>query len=734
MESTATAEQHDWTKARLRPDSSQNEERPDKNLFAGSIAVSEAVIAGIPVLRIAVSPELDGVAPASYAITGDTAKWSAVSSLDCPVQWQQSKEARWDFYFNLPEDIVCLGLGERFSGNNLRGIVHTLVSTDQPHHNEGADALYKAIPFLILQEIDGLTCHGLFLDSPAPQMWDLDSSLAGSGHIKLFSRRGWTLYVFGSGTLAQQVEAFTQLTGRASVPPLWALGHQQCRWSYPDRDTAMNIASEFRQRQLACDTIVLDIDYMDEYRVFTNSPKRFPSLSQLSEDMKDLDLNVITIVDPGIKKDPKYPIYKEAIAQDLICLTPDGKPFTEEVWPGTCVFPDFLQEKTRKWWGDNLRFYTDNGIAGIWNDMNEPAFFLDRRPLPAGMEQLPPETEQRFVHRTPEGIVGHLEVRNLYGLLMSRATAEGLTRLRPHERPFVLTRSAYAGIQKYSAVWLGDNMSWFEHLKKSIPMLINMGLSGASFAGVDIGGFGGDCPAELLVRWYETGIFYPFFRNHCRMQDRAQEPWAYGAKVENLVGKLIQTRYRLLPYIYALFYEHARTGAPLMRPLTWHYPQDKLAREIDDQFMFGRDILVAPIVDRARTFRHVYLPDGRWYPIEGGEALTGGSVHAIDMPLGTVPAFVREGAILPLCARELQNTQEYPEAPVVFAVFGDTASGIYVEDDYVSDAYADGKYNMYHLEYADGALTATAVHANYPDAPRRQFFIERDGQRRPTSL
>jgi alpha-glucosidase len=540
MKTTTSAP--DWTKARAKPESDVGGAGRAENIFAGSVTYSMSVIAGVPIVRIAVNPTKNERAPLSYAVeVNAVSDWQDVPfttqpSLPYPLQWQQSKEARWDFFFPLPLSVHCLGLGERFSGINLRGAVHTLCTTDQPHHNEEADSLYKAIPFIILAENNGNSCHGIFIDSPAPQIWDLDAELAEVGQVKLLSRRGWTLYMMGSGSLPEIVGAFTQLTGRTPMPPLWALGHQQCRWSYADEETVLSVAHEFRDRNIACDTVVLDIDYMDEYRVFTHSATRFPHFSKLSDALGQMNLKIITIVDPGIKKDPQYAIYSESIANDLVCRKANGKPFTDEVWPGVCVFPDFLKEETRKWWGDKLRFYIDSGIAGIWNDMNEPAFFGQRHPITTGMDELPPTEEQRFLQSGPEGPVGHLEVRNVYGQLMSQATHAALKKFRPGERPFVLTRSAYAGIQKYSAVWLGDNMSWYEHLRKSIPMLLNIGMSGVPFAGVDVGGFAGNCSAELLIRWYELGIFYPFFRNHCRMGDRAQEPWSFGALVLRTAG------------------------------------------------------------------------------------------------------------------------------------------------------------------------------------------------------
>ncbi len=269
-----------------------------------------------------------------------------------------------------------------------------------------------------------------------------------------------------------------------------------------------------------------------------------------------------------------------------------------------------MQDEVRKWWGDKLSFLLSRGIAGIWNDMNEPALFGNQRPLNADAQELPRDNEQLFVQRDADGEIGHFEVRNVYGQQMARATSEAMRKAHPDQRTFVLTRSGYAGIQRYCAVWLGDNASWFEHLRLSIPMLLNVSISGVAFCGVDIGGFGGNTDAELLVRWYQLGIFYPFCRNHCALNGRAQEPWSLGLEVEDTIRQLISIRYQLLPYFERLFVEHRQTGAPLMRPLAWHYPEDQTVRQLDDQFMLGADLLVAPILHRGKTRRPVVFAKG----------------------------------------------------------------------------------------------------------------------------
>jgi alpha-glucosidase len=736
-----------------------------KNVFQGRTLFEHAQVAGTHIIRMRVSSQADRAFPTSFAVlnfqdgkkperTADwegfqdvdwgedepddeerrkpvppevvpeepTPIWEALDSVDLPLnlEWVQALESRFELTFDLAPEARCWGLGERQSGLNLRGRHHTLFNTDDYTHVESIDSMYKSIPFLVIEHHGQY--QGLFLDSPARQKWSLDEDLNGKAHIELLSRRGWDLYFFGPCSLPTLISAYTTLTGRSFLPPRWALGHQQSRWSYPDEETVVKIAHEFRTRKIPCDVMVLDIDYMEDYRVFTHSKERFPSFANLISDLQLNGFRVVTIVDPGVKQDEDYFAYVDGLKHDYFCNTADGEVFIGKVWPGLSAFPDFLKEDVRRWWAALHGFYTDNGVGGIWNDMNEPSIFEQQTPLAKDVGELPEESDQLFMQTTPDGKAGHFEVRNLYGMLMSRATCEGLRALRPDERPFVLSRSSYAGQQRYSAVWLGDNMSWWGHLESSIPMIINMGLSGVPFSGVDIGGFNHDCTAELLVRWYETGIFYPFFRNHCSLYGRPQEPWVFGEDVEKLIRNLIEWRYKLLPYIQALFYEHMRAGAPLLRPLAWHYPNDKIAVEIDDQFMFGDKILVAPITVRGRTMRSVYLPEGLWHPLAGGPPLAGGRTHQQTWPLGSLPAFVRDGVILPL-ADIMQNTGEYENVTIVFHCFGDKCEGEFFDDDGISPNYLGGDYNEWILKVDSGHLKAQPRSLGYTGSHRRYGLV-----------
>lgn len=732
----------DWLEARKIKTRDRSEVR-SPNIFNGGFKVSSCHLQGVQTLRLSVWPQGSEEAPSSFAVIDDAERFSdsedeateawkkaSVDRLPFDLEWQQSSESRWNFYFSLPKDAICLGLGERLSGLNLRGRVHTLFNNSDMTHVPTLDPLYVSIPFLIVRHQGQY--HGLFLDSPARQRWSLDVDLVESASVELLSRRGFTMYIFSNTSLPDLLAAYTHLTGRSKLPPNWALGHHQSRWSYPDEKTVLEISNEFRARQIPCDAIWLDIDYMDEYRLFTYSIDRFPHFKETIDKLQDQNFKVVAIVDPGVKKDAKYFVYRDGKKHDYFCKKSDGKTFFGKVWPGQSVFPDFLRQDVRLWWAALHGFFVENGISGVWNDMNEPELLGQGIPLPLDAIELPRDHHQLFVQQTPEGTVGHFEVRNLYGFQMCRASYEGMRALHPDERPFILTRAAYAGIQRYCAVWLGDNKSWWEHLALSIPMLLNVGLSGVPFCGVDIGGFDDNCSPELLARWYAVAMFYPFFRNHCSQAGESQEPWCYSQKVEDAIRHFIETRYFLLPYFRALFWEHVRTGAPIMRPLVWDYADDQFAAEIDDQFLVGRDILVTPILKRGQKERSVYLPSGLWHPFSGGKPLEGGRLHKVHFELDQVPAFVRDGSIIPFVSK-IQSTDEFEEAPITFRAWGDNAIGLYLEDDGISFEYEEEGYNEWLLRVEDGEFKSDLVNHGYI-APERKYFFEHNGKVEPVAL
>ncbi|WP_068138606.1 glycoside hydrolase family 31 protein [Limnochorda pilosa] len=530
------------------------------------------------------------------------------------------------------------GFGEKTGPLDKRGQRMTMWTTDVLPHLPTTDPLYQAIPFYVIWNAG--RAHGLFFENTHRTHFDMDRE--GTGRYHVWSEGGRLVYyLFAGPTFAQVLERYTRLTGRMPLPPRWSLGFQQSRWGYVPQQRVEELARTFRERRIPCDVIYLDIDYMDGYRVFTWDPKRFPDPSGLCRGLKEQGFRVVTIVDPGVKVDSSYPVFREGLEAGHYVEDPAGKPYMGRVWPGEVHFPDFLQERVRRWWGDWHRTLLDAGVAGIWNDMNEPADFRvhdEDRTLPEGT-----------LHRTDEGEVHpHREVHNLYALLMGRATSEALRRMRPQERPFLLTRSGFAGIQRYAAVWTGDNSSWWEHLAMAIPMLLNLGLSGVAFVGADVGGFRDDAEPELYARWVQLGAFTPFFRAHSAHDTRAQEPWTFGPEVEAIARGAIELRYRILPYLYTLFWEAHRTGAPIMRPLVYHFPDDPVAARVQDAFLLGPDLLVAPVLQPQARERMAYLPEGEWVDFWTGEVSRGPAHRVVEAPLERIPLFVRAGAMLPM--------------------------------------------------------------------------------------
>ncbi|HYF95895.1 MAG TPA: glycoside hydrolase family 31 protein [Symbiobacteriaceae bacterium] len=584
----------------------------------------------------------------------------------------------------LQADTRLYGLGQRMGFLDKRGETVTMWATDDPLHHPGRDALYQAIPFVLALQPGG--AYGIFLDSPAFTQFDLGKTQSDRLRIQT-AESELDYYVIVADSPKGVLNGYSELTGRTPLPPRWSLGYQQCRWSYYPEERVREVAREFRSRQIPCDVIYLDIDHMDGYRVFTWDQGRFPDPAQLVADLRAQGFRVVTIVDPGVKADPAYSVFQEGLAGRHFMTTPDGEVYIGKVWPGPAAFPDFLQESTRRWWGRQHAQLLHLGVAGIWNDMNEPANFTDasvtgqfKGTVPGTLLQGEAECKQP-----------HALVHNLYGLAMASATTAALQELRPKERPFLVTRSGYAGIQRYAAVWMGDNHSWWEHLLQAVPMCLGMGLSGVPFVGTDCGGFSGDATAELLVRWTQLGAFTPFFRNHSAAGTRSQEPWAFGPETEALVADAIRLRYRFLPYLYTLFAEARRTGLPVMRPLLLEYPDDERTHNLSDQFLLGEDLLVAPVYQPGAVTRMVYLPRGEWVDYWTGALYPGGQYTVADAPLHRIPLFVRQGAILPL-GPVVQHTGE-PAKSLTFDIFGSGAGHVY-EDDGASMDYLAGDWSI----------------------------------------
>ncbi|CAI6077611.1 glycoside hydrolase family 31 protein [Cohnella sp. JJ-181] len=582
-------------------------------------------------------------------------------------------------------DSHIYGLGEKTSFLDKKGEKYDMWNSDvyDPHVPE-IECLYVSIPFLVHFRYDR-PAYGIFLDNPGRSSFDMRSSET-SYKIQVNSGKIDYYFVYGP-QLKDVVQRYSGLTGRMELPPAWAIGYHQSRYSYMDQEEVMKLARNFRSKNIPCDVIYLDIHYMDEYRVFTFDPVRFPNPKQMIDELGEMGIKIVPIVDPGVKKDPEYAPYREGTKNDYFCRKLEGEVFIGNVWPGASAFPDFTEAQVRDWWGEQHRYYTDLGIHGIWNDMNEPAVFNASKTM-----------DLDVVHGNDGDMKTHRELHNLYGMLMSMATQQGLKKQLDGERPFVLTRAGYAGVQKYAATWTGDNRSFWEHLAMAIPMVLNLGLSGQPFSGPDIGGFAHNASPELLARWTQAGVFFPYCRNHSVLESIRQEPWSFGPQIEDICRKFIRLRYKLLPYLYTQFHEAHKTGLPIMRPLILEYPDDRSAFNLCDQFLVGTSLLVAPILRPGTEFRSVYLPAGEWIDYWTGERHAGGRTILAHAPMDVLPLYAKAGSLLPELAEEEWKPVMNEQADVTLSVYagapGTGSDGQWYEDDARTYDYEKGVYNL----------------------------------------
>ena len=598
------------------------------------------------------------------------------------IAWRKNEISNWK-EINPQERFY--GFGERAGFLNQRGKRLTHWTTDCLDYTMLTDEMYQAIPFFM--SLRPNVGYGLFFNTTFWSQFDVGATQSNTLQLKTKDSE-LDYYIIYGPEPATVLQTYTQLTGRMLLPPRWALGYHQCRWSYNSETEVRELVKQFRDRRIPCDVIHLDIDYMQGFRVFTWNQKRFPNPKKLIEELKKQGIKVVTIIDPGVKFDAEadYQVCDEGLDKDYFIRRVDGKVFHGYVWPDRAVFPDFMREDVREWWGNLQRNLTDAGVAGVWNDMNEPA--LNDRPF-GDLEG----DKITFPMDAPSGggedKTTWSETHNLYGMNMARASHEGLQKLRSQERSFVLTRSGFAGVQRYSAVWTGDNHSKWEYLEMSLPMLCNLGLSGVPFVGADIGGFAGDATPELFARWMQVGMLYPLMRGHSMIGTKRHEPWEFGQEVEDICRKYIELRYQLLPYFYTLFWQAASRGEPILRPLVYHYPNDVKTYELYDQVLIGSDLMAAPIYRPGVECRMVYLPIGNWYDWWSGNYYQGSQYIQVDAPLEKMPLFIRAGAIIPLVS-VMQYVEELPVNELRLLVAPGTGEFTLYEDDGHTFAYGDG--------------------------------------------
>ncbi len=497
---------------------------------------------------------------------------------------------------------LLYGTGEQ-AGNLVRnGTRKVCWNTDIPDYSDQSPSLYQSHPWVLAVRGDG-TAFGVICETT----WRCTIDLRGGIRFEVEGPSP-AVTIIERATPREVIEALAALTGRMELPPLWALGYHQCRYSYFPDSRVREVAGEFRKRKIPCDVIWMDIDYMEGYRCFTFSKERFPNPRRLHADLHKKGFRAISMIDPGIKVDPLYPVYAGGRKGGHFVRDSGGGEYHGDVWPGACAFPDFTRRATRRWWGGLYKPFIATGIDGVWNDMNEPAVFNGVGPG----KTMPGDNAHRG-DRDLGGFGVHDRYHNVYGMQMARGTLEGIRNARPKVRPFVLTRANFLGGQRYAATWTGDNRSDWRHLAWSIPMALNLGLSGQPFVGPDIGGFIGDADARLFARWMGIGALLPFARGHSDTASGPHEPWSFGRACEATCRRAIERRYRLLPYLYTIFWQASRTGLPVVRPLWMADPLDARLRSVQDSFLLGGDVLVSADVGRGAA---PVLPAGAWREFE----------------------------------------------------------------------------------------------------------------------
>ncbi|MES3017381.1 MAG: glycoside hydrolase family 31 protein [Bacteroidota bacterium] len=575
------------------------------------------------------------------------------------------------------------GLGDKSSNLNLRGDRFVNWNTDAYSFGKGEQPLYRTIPFYM--GINEGVSYGIFFDNTFKSQFDFAQQE--NDKISFWADGGEMQYYYIHGPhIMDVVKRYHTLTGTHQMPPKWALGFHQCRWSYFPEKKVKDIARNFRERKIPCDAIYLDIDYMDGYRCFTWNRKYFPDPQRMIKELADDGFKTVVIIDPGIRVDENYSVFKEGKQNNYFCRRCDDYFMEGHVWPGRCQFPDFTNPKVRTWWGGLFKELVDAGVAGVWNDMNEPAVF--------GAGTFPNDVRHNY-----DGFHGsHRKAHNVYGMQMVRATYEGLKKLQKNKRPFTITRAGYSGVQRYASVWTGDNVASWEHLQIGIVQLQRLSMSGIPFCGTDIGGFSGEPDAELFARWIQMGVFSPFMRAHSAGDTAEREPWSFGSEFEEINRKFIGLRYRLMPYIYSVFWEHHKHNFPILRPLVMQEQGNVITHSIQDIFTFGDKILVAPVTDPGARNKNVFLPTGKWYNYWTHDMIEGGGEYLADAPIDSMPIFIKAGSVIPESPL-MQYVGEFEIDELMFQIYYSDyeANSFYYEDHddtfaFEQDIYLEKKY------------------------------------------
>ncbi|MBI6101837.1 glycoside hydrolase family 31 protein [Clostridium perfringens] len=611
------------------------------------------------------------------------------------------KDEEGNVYISKVNDCLAYyGLGEKGGDLNKKGCYTENFNTDDPETDDDSITYYKTIPFYVALKEEAT--YGIFFDNSFRSYFDMGKEMG--DRIFFGAIGGQIQYYFIPGeNIKEVVKNYTALTGRMEMPPLWSLGYQQCRFSYFSQEEVRELVKTFEEKDIPLDVVYLDIDYMDGFRVMTFKTPNFDDAAGLIGDLKEKGIRTITIIDPGVKVDEEYDVFKRGKEGNHFTKKLDGEMFIGAVWPGDSAFPDFSNKDCREWWKSELKkFISEHGMDGIWNDMNEPCVFNNDHKTML----------ETCLHNSDNGVIEHKEFHNRYGFEMSRCSKEAQEELHPNERGFSMTRATYAGGQRYSSVWTGDNMSLWSQMRMSISMNANLGISGFSFVGNDVSGFGLDSSEELFIRWMEMGPFIPIFRNHSNMYTRRQEPWAFGPRAEKIAKKSIELRYELLPYIYDLYYISHKEGLPIFRPMIMEYEKDMNLLNMREQFMLGENMIVAPVLYEGERSKTVYLPKGSWFNYFTMEKLQGGKWYKLPCELDEILVFVKEGAIIPTYNKKFRNIKERPKN-ILLKVFGENAKGFHYNDDGHTMEYLEGKYTYMDIKVVDGKEELKLINNGY---------------------
>ncbi|UUP15666.1 glycoside hydrolase family 31 protein [Nitratireductor thuwali] len=634
-----------------------------------------------------------------------------------PLRREAPPERRgeeWHHRASLAPDEAVFGLGEHTGPLDLRGTERRLWNSDpMKSYGPDEDPLYMGIP--VLQTLKPSGGYLAFYENSHAADFTFNDE------IRARFEGGALRYYLTPGPPEHTLQRYTELTGRPPLPPRWALGYHQSRFSYRTEAEIRDLVQGFRKHNLPLSAIHLDIHYMDGFRVFTVDEDSFPDLKGLAEELDADGIRLVTILDPGVKRDKDYRVFRQGSEGGHFCRTKRGRIATAPVWPGWSAFPDFTRAETRAWWGEQHSVLLERGVTGFWNDMNEPAMVAlwGERTL-----------AQDVVHDFDGRGGTHAEAHNLYGMLMARATDEGLRRLDPDRRHFLLTRSGWAGIQRHAWMWTGDISSGWDMLHQTVRTVLGLGLSGMPYSGPDIGGFKGTLGREEYLRWFELAAFLPFFRTHSSQSTEPREPWRFGAEALERVRGLLRLRYALMPYLYTLAWEASRTGHPLVRPVWWGAPGEDRLRSVDDAFLLGPDLLLAPVLGPGERRRRTMLPPGEWYSYWSGERYS--AEADVEAPLGRPALFVRGGSVLPLEQDRVLELRLFPSAGVrrVSMLYSD-AGGIGAEarvDTFLLEV-SDGKLALRRSFTGKGHCPYETIRLSLPKAGN--WACDVDGQRVP---